>query len=92
MFWLESMETSILITAVSQYGNSYRGLVFTSTEGKLRIQVAGIQGLEEALESYNVISKEDLPMCISFLRSMLRLKPSDRASAVDLIHHEWLKI
>ena len=59
--------------------------------GTLRIQVGGVRGLEEALKSYNVVNDDELYMCISFLRSMLRLKPSNRASATDLIQPEWLK-
>jgi serine/threonine-protein kinase SRPK3 len=65
---------------------------FLSVVGKLRIQVAGVRSLEEALEYSNVVSNDELPTCVSFLRSMLRLKPSDRASAADLIQHEWLKV
>jgi serine/threonine-protein kinase SRPK3 len=60
--------------------------------GKLRIQVQGIRGLEEALKSYNVIDDDEMSFCVSFLRSMLRLIPSDRASAADLAQHRWLHI
>ena len=58
--------------------------------GKLRIQVGGVKGLEEALKSYDVVNDNEVSMCASFLRSMLRLKPSNRASAADLIQHDWL--
>ncbi|KAG1744713.1 kinase-like domain-containing protein [Suillus occidentalis] len=51
-------------------------------DSKLRIQ---------ALESYKVVADDELSMCTSFLRLMLRLQPSDRASAADLLEHEWLK-
>ncbi|KAG2126926.1 kinase-like domain-containing protein [Suillus clintonianus] len=61
-------------------------------DGKLRIKVEEIQGLENVLESYKVVGDDELSMCTSFLRSMLRLKPSDRASAADLMQHEWLKV
>ncbi|KAG1724359.1 serine protein kinase Sky1, partial [Suillus lakei] len=53
--------------------------------------VEEIRGLENILESYKVVGDEELSMCTSFLRSMLRLKPSDRASAADLMQHEWLR-
>jgi len=62
------------------------------TVGKLRIRVQGVRGLEDALKSYKVIGDDELPIWASFLRSMLRLKPSDRASAADLMQHEWLKV
>ncbi|KAG1764076.1 hypothetical protein EV702DRAFT_1155039, partial [Suillus placidus] len=63
---------------------------YFNNDGKLRIQVEEIRGLEKALESYKVVSDDELSMCTSFLRSMLRLQPSDRASAADLLEHEWL--
>ena len=44
----------------------------------------------EALKSYNVLGNDEAAICVSFLRSILRLKPSDRASAADLIQHDWL--
>lgn len=61
-------------------------------DGKLLIQVEGVRGLEQALESYKVVADDELSMCTSFLRLMLRLQPSDRASAPDLLEHEWLKV
>ena len=67
-------------------------MALISTAGKLRIRVQGVRGLEDALKSYKVVGDDELPICASFLRSMLRLKPSDRASAADLMQHEWLKV
>jgi len=64
---------------------------YFDNDGKLRIRVEGIRGLPEALKSYNVLGDEEVSMCTSFLQLMLRLKPSDRASAADLTQHEWLK-
>lgn len=61
-------------------------------DGKLRIQVEGVRALEQALESYKVVADDELSMCTSFLRLMLRLQPSNRASALDLLEHEWLKV
>jgi serine/threonine-protein kinase SRPK3 len=55
--------------------------------GKLRIQVEGVRGLEQALESYKVVADDELSLCTSFLRLML-----SRASAPDLLEHEWLKV
>lgn len=63
-----------------------------SVIGKLRIRVQGVRGLEDSLRAYNVLGDDEMSSCISFLQSMLRLKPSDRASAADLIQHEWLKV
>ncbi|KAG1779518.1 kinase-like domain-containing protein [Suillus placidus] len=65
---------------------------YFNNDGTLRIQVEEIRGLENALESYKVVGDDELFMCTSFLRSMLRLQPSDRASAADLLEHEWLKV
>ena len=59
--------------------------------GHLFIQVQNVQNLEQALDAYRVLDNIDKPLCIDFLRSMLRLKPSDRASAAELLEHEWIK-
>ncbi|KAF9237257.1 kinase-like domain-containing protein [Melanogaster broomeanus] len=59
-------------------------------DGRLCIQVNGVRDLETALRNYNVLDDVELPLCVSFLRSMLRLKPSDRATAAELVQHEWL--
>ncbi|KAF9237968.1 kinase-like domain-containing protein, partial [Melanogaster broomeanus] len=59
--------------------------------GRLCIRVDGVRGLETALRNYNVLDDVELPLCASFLRSMLRLKPSDRATAAELVQHEWLR-
>ena len=66
--------------------------VLMSIIGKLRIQVEGIRGPKEALQSYNVFDYDEVSMCTLFLQSMLRLKPSDRATAADLVQHEWLRV
>ena len=57
----------------------------------LSIQVQNIRNLEQALDAYRVLDDVDKPLCIDFLRSMLRLKPSDRASAAELLEHAWIK-
>ena len=59
--------------------------------GHLSIQVQNIRNLEQALDAYRVLDNVDKPLCIDFLRSMLRLKPSDRASAAELLEHTWIK-
>lgn len=59
--------------------------------GHLSIQVQNIRNLEQALDAYHVLDNVDKPLCIDFLRSMLRLKPSDRASAAELLKHDWIK-
>ena len=59
--------------------------------GRLSIQVQNIRNLEQALDAYRVLDNVDKPLCIDFLRSMLRLKPSDRASAAELLEHAWIK-
>jgi len=63
---------------------------YFNDDEKLRISVEGVVGLEDALKVYDVLRAEELSVCISFLRSMLKLKPSDRASASDLSNHHWL--
>jgi len=60
-------------------------------DGTLRLQVEEPASLEDALRNYNVLDDADMPLCVSFLRSMLRLKPSDRASAAQLVQHKWLR-
>ena len=67
-------------------------MALISTVGKLRIRVQEVRGLEDALKSYKVVSDDELPICTPFLWSMLWLKLSDRASAADLMQHEWLKV
>jgi serine/threonine-protein kinase SRPK3 len=57
----------------------------------LSIQVQNIRSLEQALDAYRVLDSVDKPLCIDFLRLMLRLKPSDRASAAELLEHAWIK-
>ena len=61
--------------------------------GHLSIQVQEIRNLEQALDAYHVLDSDnvDKPLCIDFLRSMLRLKPSDRASAAELLEHAWIR-
>jgi len=47
-----------------------------------------VVSLQLALERYGVIS--DGAVFVEFLCSMLRLKPSDRATADKLPDHKWL--
>ncbi|KAF9518254.1 hypothetical protein BS47DRAFT_1379973 [Hydnum rufescens UP504] len=65
---------------------------YFNNDSKLRLQVEGKPTLEKALRNYNIVGDDELPLCISFLQSMLRLRPSDRAAATDLIQHDWLKV
>ncbi|KAG1768253.1 hypothetical protein EV702DRAFT_1203335 [Suillus placidus] len=44
---------------------------YFDNDGKLRIQVEGVRGLEQALESYKVVADDELSLCTSFLRLML---------------------
>ena len=53
-----------------------------SIAGELRVRVGGIRDLEKALRNYNVVDDDEVPKCISFLQSMLRLEPSDRARRI----------
>jgi serine/threonine-protein kinase SRPK3 len=53
--------------------------------------VKGIQILERALDDFCVLDDAEKPLFIDFLKSMLRLKPSERASAAELLEHEWIK-
>ncbi|KXN87215.1 Serine/threonine-protein kinase spk-1 [Leucoagaricus sp. SymC.cos] len=56
---------------------------FREDEGRLRIRVGGVVSLEGALQKYGVISGSDTDdaTLVAFIRSMLRLNPSDRATA-----------
>ncbi|KAF8963317.1 kinase-like domain-containing protein [Flammula alnicola] len=64
---------------------------YFTPEGRLSIQVPNIRNLEQALDAYRVLDDVEKPLCIEFLQSMLRLKPSDRTSAAELLEHEWIK-
>jgi serine/threonine-protein kinase SRPK3 len=59
--------------------------------GHLRRRVEPVRGLEWVLGNYDVLDDVELPLCASFLREMLRLKPSDRATAAQLAQQQWLK-
>ncbi|KIM36677.1 hypothetical protein M413DRAFT_424385 [Hebeloma cylindrosporum] len=64
---------------------------YFSPEGHHRIQILNVRDLEQALDAYRVLSDAEKPICVDFLRSMLRLKPTDRASAAELLAHEWIR-
>lgn len=65
---------------------------FKEDGGRLRIRAGGVVSLEGALKTYGVISDGDADGAnlVAFLRSMLRLNPSDRATAGELLRHKWL--
>jgi len=58
----------------------------------LHLRVKGAVSLKVALQRYGVITDDDTDgtNLVDFLRSMLRLKPSDRLSAGELLGHKWL--
>jgi serine/threonine-protein kinase SRPK3 len=64
----------------------------TSEAGGLHIRAGGVVNLEDALTKYGVMDDADADAsnCLSFLHSMLRLNPSDRATADELLRHKWL--
>lgn len=62
--------------------------------GKLLLGIQGTKTLEQILDVYKVFEEDDgdeKRLALEFLRSMLRLKPSDRATAAELLSHPWLK-
>jgi serine/threonine-protein kinase SRPK3 len=59
--------------------------------GGLRIKVQNVGNMEQVLDVYGVFDDFEKPLFIDFLHSILRLKPSDRASAEELLEHEWVK-
>ncbi|KAL4242992.1 Protein kinase-like domain superfamily protein [Abortiporus biennis] len=61
-------------------------------DGTLRLHVQGVLDLEAAVRTYEVLDDTEIPMFISFIHGMLRLKPSDRATAAELAQHEWLNL
>ncbi|KDR74608.1 hypothetical protein GALMADRAFT_1333939 [Galerina marginata CBS 339.88] len=63
---------------------------YFTPEGHLSIQVQNILNLEQALDAYRVLDDAEKPLCIDFLKSMLRLKPSDRSTAAELLEHSWI--
>ena len=54
-------------------------------------QVLNVRNLEQALDTYRVLDNVEKPLCVDFLQSMLQLKPVDRASAAELLEHEWIR-
>jgi len=58
----------------------------------LYIRGKDVVSLQLALRRYGVISDDDVDgiVLVEFLHSMLRLKPSDRATAGELLNHRWL--
>ena len=62
-----------------------------STEVKLRITLGNPKTLKDVLAVYNVLTEKDLVACATFLQSMLRLRPQDRATAAQLLRNEWLQ-
>jgi len=75
---------------ISYFRKGKRYAEYFNDDEKLRTSVEGVVGLEHALKVYDVLRAEELSSCTSFLQSMLKLKPSDRASASDLSNHHWL--
>ncbi|OJA13831.1 hypothetical protein AZE42_00535 [Rhizopogon vesiculosus] len=59
--------------------------------GRLRIKVANIRNLEQALDNYMILSDTDKPVCPDPLHPMIRLKPLNRATAPELLQHDWHK-
>lgn len=60
--------------------------------GQLRVR-GHTQTLQEILQIYKIFDDEDqLAQCVSFLQLMLRLNPSDRATAKDLVLHKCLEL
>ena len=46
----------------------------------------------QSLDNYRVLNDVEKLLRVNFLQSMLRLKPVDRASAAELLEHEWIKL
>ncbi|KZT25370.1 kinase-like protein [Neolentinus lepideus HHB14362 ss-1] len=59
-------------------------------DGRHLIPLVGAVDLPNALRNYHVLEEEELQICVAFLRLMLRLDPSNRATARQLLQHEWL--
>lgn len=59
--------------------------------GKLLLDLQQTKTLEQILDVYDVLDDVEKPLCVDFLRSMLRLKPSNRATANELLNHPWLQ-
>jgi len=76
---------------VGELDQSLSGMLLISRLGHLYIRVHNMISLELALQRFGVMTDgADGINLVNFLRSMLRLKPSDRASAGELLGHKWL--
>jgi hypothetical protein len=57
----------------------------------LRITDLYPSSIEQALENYKILPKEEIAPAASFIKTCLRLNSSDRPSARELELHPWLK-
>ncbi|KAF9472717.1 kinase-like protein [Pholiota conissans] len=64
---------------------------YFTPEGLMNLKVRGVADLDSALTSYNVLDDVEKQRFVEFVRPMLRLKPSDRPTAAELLKHEWIK-
>lgn len=51
-----------------------------------------INGTKKPLLKHHEMSDAEIPIFIDFLRGMLVVDPTQRKSAAELLHHEWLKL
>ena len=49
--------------------------------------------MEEILNVYQVFDPNgpEMKLCLSFLQEMLQISPGNRATAAQLLEHDWLK-
>ncbi|KIP06099.1 hypothetical protein PHLGIDRAFT_73196 [Phlebiopsis gigantea 11061_1 CR5-6] len=46
--------------------------------------------IEEALRNYKVLTEEEIRPAAEFIRSCVRLDPSERLTAEEIVQHPWL--
>jgi serine/threonine protein kinase len=88
-----TVNTSSKLVSNSIIGGVFDGLPsddLNNLPGELRLRADGAKNIESILRVYK-IDEAELPVCASFLRAMLQLNPAERATAQELLQHEWLK-
>ncbi|KAF9471005.1 hypothetical protein BDN70DRAFT_888552 [Pholiota conissans] len=89
---LQKFEASSLMSSTSSYirqGKNFER--YFTPEGRTNLKMRGIADLDSALTRYSVFDDVEKQCFVEFVRPMLRLKPSDRPTAAELLKRKWIK-